>query len=666
MSDQKTTISVSAKAKTRTALNSVKGDLKKTSREAQGLAARFRSVARATVIMEGPLGGTAGRLSAVATMMNSVSASTIAVGVGITAMTAAVFSSMKRFGEFEKQTFKINALLEQTGYASGQTADSIEDMSQRIARDTLESTNGLREASGVLLSFRSVAGSAFERTLKVATDLSAITGQDLKSSVIQLGKALEDPMTGMTALRRSGVSFTNSQKEMIVAMKDAGDTAKAQSEVLKILEGQLGGAGAGQSRGLAGAVDSMSQSWDNLLTNMASTGAGQAATEFLNRMARGLQNIADLAKDNEPHEEFNRLLVERAKVLKTIDTLQEGLDVIPPALQWRIDRLNEEAEALKKLMVVQSNKIKLESQAGSDAHIRSQQAQKDIAAQNQAEVAAAETKKRLLAEQKQLEKDERSAEQYGEKLIAENQKFQNSLLEKSHQEDLYLDERLTKIEENRAAGLITQQMADEQEAVAYELHNAKLTEIHRKSDEKRTKISDQQAKLRLQATQGALNDISTLTTSENKKLFKIGKAASYAQALINTYLGVTKTMASVPYPWNIPLAAAQLAAGMVQVQNIKAQKFQGGSREFGGAVIGGRTYKVNERGDELFTAPRTGHIINNNTTNQLLNGGGGSRTLNLNIYAMDTQTMKEFVTTNRQLFYNVVVDAMNEEGKAFA
>jgi len=77
--------------------------------------------------------------------------------------------------------------------------------------------------------------------------------------------------------------------------------------------------------------------------------------------------------------------------------------------------------------------------------------------------------------------------------------------------------------------------------------------------------------------------LSTLMSARSKKLFKIGKTAAIASALINTYQAVTKTMAETPYPWNIPLAAAQGLAGMVQVQNIRSQQFGGG----GGGTVGG-------------------------------------------------------------------------------
>ena len=89
----------------------------------------------------------------------------------------------------------------------------------------------------------------------------------------------------------------------------------------------------------------------------------------------------------------------------------------------------------------------------------------------------------------------------------------------------------------------------------------------------------------LNVTGQVFNNLSTLMSTKSKELFDIGKKAALASALINTYQAITKTMSSVPYPWNIPLAAAQGIAGMVQVQNIRSQQFGGGSA--GLSVSGG-------------------------------------------------------------------------------
>ena len=48
-----------------------------------------------------------------------------------------------------------------------------------------------------------------------------------------VGKALNDPLKGLTALSRIGVQFTAQQQEQIKAMVEVGDVAGAQKIILR-------------------------------------------------------------------------------------------------------------------------------------------------------------------------------------------------------------------------------------------------------------------------------------------------------------------------------------------------------------------------------------------------------------------------------------------------
>ena len=59
---------------------------------------------------------------------------------------------------------------------------------------------------------------------------------------MRLGKALNDPIKGISALTRVGVTFTDSQKEQIKTLVESGDTMEAQRIILKELTSEFGGA----------------------------------------------------------------------------------------------------------------------------------------------------------------------------------------------------------------------------------------------------------------------------------------------------------------------------------------------------------------------------------------------------------------------------------------
>ena len=75
-----------------------------------------------------------------------------------------------------------------------------------------------------------------------AQDMSVVLGTDLQSNVALLGKALNDPVDGLSKLARAGVQFTESQKQQIEALQQSGDMLGAQGIILEAVSGKFGGA----------------------------------------------------------------------------------------------------------------------------------------------------------------------------------------------------------------------------------------------------------------------------------------------------------------------------------------------------------------------------------------------------------------------------------------
>lgn len=155
----------------------------------------------------------------------------------------------------EKQMGALRAAIDATGGAAGLTAEDIDVMARNLDEATLGSAEGFRNAAVQLLTFKRVGADAFERTLKAAQDLSAAGFGTVESATVQLGKALENPVQGLTALTRVGVSFTAEQQNMIDSFVRLGDVAGAQNVILAAVEGQVQGVAAAAGGGLAGAVD---------------------------------------------------------------------------------------------------------------------------------------------------------------------------------------------------------------------------------------------------------------------------------------------------------------------------------------------------------------------------------------------------------------------------
>lgn len=138
---------------------------------------------------------------------------------------------------------QVEAALKSMGPVAGRTADQLKKAADAFETQSLfEADEILSKVTANLLTFGKVSGDVFDRAQQAAINMSARLGQDLQSSAIQVGKALNDPIKGVTALQRVGVSFTAAQKEQIKVLVESGQAAKAQTLILAELEKQFGGA----------------------------------------------------------------------------------------------------------------------------------------------------------------------------------------------------------------------------------------------------------------------------------------------------------------------------------------------------------------------------------------------------------------------------------------
>jgi hypothetical protein len=139
-------------------------------------------------------------------------------------------------------------VIQSTGGAAGVSAKQVSDLANAIARKTGVDDEAIQSGENLLLTFTNIRNEAgkgndvFSQATSIITDMSVALGQDMKSSAIQVGKALNDPIKGVTALQRVGVSFTASQKEQIATLVESGRTMEAQKLILSELTKEFGGA----------------------------------------------------------------------------------------------------------------------------------------------------------------------------------------------------------------------------------------------------------------------------------------------------------------------------------------------------------------------------------------------------------------------------------------
>lgn len=159
---------------------------------------------------------------------------------------------------------RLNIVLKSTGYAAGLTRKELVAHAQALQKVTVYGDETIEAMQALLLTFKGIKGEVFMRTTEAILDLSKAMGQDLQQSVIQVGKAINDPILGITALRRVGIQFTKDQEEMIRTLVESGKLFKAQGIILTELESQFGG----MSRMVDTAGGRLKQMW-NVLGDVA-------------------------------------------------------------------------------------------------------------------------------------------------------------------------------------------------------------------------------------------------------------------------------------------------------------------------------------------------------------------------------------------------------------
>ena len=164
----------------------------------------------------------------------------------------------------EQAQAQLNAVLESTGGAAGINADQINELANAYASMTMFDDEAIVGAQSMLLTFTNIGKDVFPQATSTILDMSQALGQDLNASAMQLGKALNDPVQGITALRRVGVQFTDEQEAMIKKLVESGDVMGAQKMILAELQKEFGGSAEAAGQTMAGQLAILNNEFENV------------------------------------------------------------------------------------------------------------------------------------------------------------------------------------------------------------------------------------------------------------------------------------------------------------------------------------------------------------------------------------------------------------------
>lgn len=190
----------------------------------------------------------------------------------------------------EQAEAQVRAGLESTRGVAGLTMEALEDGARAASKQFKYSRAEIMQMQSILLTFPSVTAKTFGPASQAIYDMSTRLKQDLQGTAIQVGKALQDPIHGVVALRRVGVNFNETQTEMIKKMVAGGHAAQAQAFILKELATEFGGSA-------KAAADADPLFRFNKIMGSLKMGVGELALELLQKLTPALEWIATLFKD---------------------------------------------------------------------------------------------------------------------------------------------------------------------------------------------------------------------------------------------------------------------------------------------------------------------------------------------------------------------------------
>lgn len=154
--------------------------------------------------------------------------------------TTGIGAAVGRIEEMRKLTSQLDKALENTGNTANTSASEVEQFADRLERATGRAAEEVVAVSTNLATF-GFSREVFYDAIKLADDMSAAWGGDLRQNAEGLARALADPEKGLAMLTKRGITFTDQQKDMIAGFLKANDLIGAQGVVMDALNEQVKG-----------------------------------------------------------------------------------------------------------------------------------------------------------------------------------------------------------------------------------------------------------------------------------------------------------------------------------------------------------------------------------------------------------------------------------------
>lgn len=536
---------------------------------------------------------------------------------------------------------KLNRAFENSKGAVGVTKKELLDLGKTLEDKSLFSGESIAAMQQKFISFGNIGGDVFTRANQLALDFATATGKDAAGAAAMLGKALSNPSEGLAALSREGVKFNDEQERMIKKMIDSGRVTDAQNLILDELNKKYSGMSESATQG-AGGIDMMNKKFGQLVEVVGQQvfAVIQPFVEFINN-----QVMPVLMKFG---DEIGIIITILGSLVVGINAVSLAMSLLTKsnlillaisAAVYGVVKAFQNWDAIVEFVAIGFQKLKLLAlevvrvMANFTPALMPFKKEFDSMIENaKVKIADLEKEKTAKADKRradELAAEKKAADDEAEAKLKANQAYNNKIAKvnkgnideaarkAAEQKNQKSDEEIL-IESEAKRKKIAKEMAiinrrkelmkkyKEQEADNIIEQEQRVADESNAINGQKLAIENNIGTARFDAAQDFFSNMSQLQNSKTREMFEIGKAAAVGSAVMNTYEGITATLAKYPFPLSAAMAAAQGALGFAQVSNIASQSFENGGvvGGFVGATPGRDNTQVNARVGEMFLTPR--------------------------------------------------------------
>lgn len=363
-------------------------------------------------------GKTTGGINLTKIAIGGLATAALAATGAVVSFVGSLGDGIKIFEETERYMARTEAQLRATGSAVGLSSSEMDKFARSVAMNTLASTDGVRQAMSVMMTFKSVTGESFKEAIKLSQDLAETFGTDISSEARNLGRALESPAEAISILKRKGIELTSEQQNLINSFVETGDKAKAQEIIFKALQDRVGGTGESAASGtLSGSLDTLGQVTDELKEQFAKTtgitdlfkGAVDSLSGAFVRLTKAMKGVDTATHVKNLENEISILEKSKKSLEQQFESgAFDGSDEVLAAMREQMDQQQANLDKARAKLKEEQDKQKAEADAAESSRKKAEQEEKEKAGKAQLEKIEDKLKSRKQKLTEQLEIDQKA------------------------------------------------------------------------------------------------------------------------------------------------------------------------------------------------------------------------------------------------------------------